>query len=209
VYEDADPRRDATFVKNGDSWNARTMEIYAGGQDDPVNEFASKTGYYLKKFLNDNLDLQDGQTVERDWIRYRYAEVVLNYAEGMNEAWGPTDDRYGLTATEALNMIRTRTAVGLSALSGLNQDDLRDAIKQERRVELAFEDHRYWDLRRWKDAELVLSQPIMGVVIGDDNTTATEVQVTDRVFESKMNFYPIPENAIIRSNGVLTQNEGW
>jgi starch-binding outer membrane protein, SusD/RagB family len=209
-YEEGDPRRDATFVKNGEIWNGRVMQIFAGGQDDPNNEFASRTGYYLKKFLNDNLDLRLGQTVIRDWVRFRYAEVVLNYAEAMNEAWGPIDDNgYGLSATDALNMVRTRAAVGLPALSGLSQSDLRDAIKHERRVELAFEDHRYWDLRRWGDAEVVLSQPIMGVVIGSDSITPSVLKVADRVFESRMNFYPIPENAIVRSNYVLTQNPGW
>lgn len=210
VYEDGDPRRDATFVKNGDSWNGRTMKIFAGGQDDPANDFASRTGYYLKKFMNDNLDLQKDQKVVRDWIRFRYAEIVLNYAEAMNEAYGPGDDNgYGLSATDALNMVRTRVAVGLPALDGLSQSQLRDAIKHERRVELAFEDHRYWDLRRWGDAEVVLSQPIMGVVIGSDSITPSVVRVADRVFESRMNFYPIPENAIVRSNYVLTQNPGW
>lgn len=210
AYEDGDPRRDATFVKNGDTWNGRTMEIFAGGQDDPANEFASRTGYYLKKFLNDNLDLQKGQTVERDWVRYRYAEIVLNYAEAMNEAYGSIDDNgYGLSALGALNMIRTRAAVGLLELSGLSQSELRDAIKHERRVELAFEDHRYWDLRRWEDAEAVLSQAINGVVVGADGVTPSVVKVADRVFESKMNLYPIPENAIIRSGNVLTQNQGW
>ena len=210
AYETGDRRRDATFVKNGDTWNGRKMEIYGGGKDDPSKEFASRTGYYLKKFMSDNLDLQKDQKVKRDWVRFRYAEIVLNYAEAMNEAWGPTDNHgYGLNATEALNMIRTRPAIKLPALSGLNQADLRTAIKHERRVELAFEDHRYWDLRRWKDAEAVLSQPIMGVVIGSDNVTPSVVKVTDRIFGSKMNFYPIPENAIIRSDNVLTQNPGW
>jgi len=210
AYEAGDPRRDATFVKNGDTWNGRTMQIYAGGQDDPAKKLTSRTGYYLKKFMNENLDLRKNQLVKRDWIRYRYAEIVLNYAEAMNEAWGPTNDNgYGLNATEAINMIRTRPAVGLPALSGLSQSELRNAIKHERRVELAFEDHRYWDLRRWKDAEAVLSQPIMGVVIGSDNVTLSVVKVTDRTFNSKMNFYPIPQNAIIRSNNVLTQNPGW
>jgi starch-binding outer membrane protein, SusD/RagB family len=209
-YEEGDPRRDATFVKNGELWNGRVMQIFAGGQDDPNNEFTSRTGYYLKKFLNDNLDLRLDQTVTRDWVRFRYAEIVLNYAEAMNEAWGPIDDNgYGLSATEALNMVRTRVAVGLPALSGLSQSELRDAIKHERRVELAFEDHRYWDLRRWGDAEEVLSQPIMGVVIGSDNITPSVVKVADRVFEPRMNFHPIPENAIVRSGGVLTQNPGW
>jgi starch-binding outer membrane protein, SusD/RagB family len=210
AYEEGDPRRDATFVKNGDSWNGRTMEIFAGGKDDPANDFASRTGYYLKKFMNDNLDLQKNQTVKRDWIRFRYAEIVLNFAEAMNEAHGPSDDNgYGLSATDALNMVRTRAAVGLPALDGLSQSQLRDAIKHERRVELAFEDHRYWDLRRWEDAEAVLSQPIMGVVIGSDNVTPSVVKVTDRTFVSKMNLYPIPQNAIIRSDNVLTQNPGW
>ncbi len=209
AYEEGDPRRDATFVKNGDSWNGRTMEIYSGGQDDPKNEFASRTGYYLKKFLNANLDLQDGQTTVRDWIRFRYSEIVLNYAEAMNEAYGPVNDNgYGLSALEALNMVRTRPAVGLSALTGLNQSELRDAIKHERRIELAFEDHRYWDLRRWKDAENVLSQSITGVVNQPDGSFETTV-VASRTYDAKMNFYPIPENAIIRSNGILSQNEGW
>ena len=81
AYEEGDPRRDATFVKNGDTWNGRTMEIFTGGQDDPAKEFASRTGYYLRKFLNDNLDLQNDQKVVRDWIRYRITSYNVCYTK--------------------------------------------------------------------------------------------------------------------------------
>ena len=113
-YENRDPRFYYTIVRNGDSWNGRTMEIYPGGTDDPSNTNASPTGYYLRKFLNENLNLTNDAAEIRSWIVFRYAEILLNFAEAMNEAYGPDDAHgYGMTAREAVNAVRARADVGM------------------------------------------------------------------------------------------------
>jgi len=213
-YKNRDPRLANTIVTNNSTWNGRTIVESAGGTDDMANTNASKTGFYLKKFLTDNLNLTQSQTVVHNWPVFRYCEVLLEYAEAMNEAYGTTNDNgYGLTALAALNKVRTRTSVAMPASTTLDQVTLRAVIKHERKIELAFENYRYWDLLRWKDAETILSQPIQGVkIIKNSNGTYTysSFNVESRVFDaSKMYYYPFPQTEINKSNGVLIQNTGW
>jgi hypothetical protein len=215
MYENLDPRFYATVVKNGDSWNQRTMEIYSGGADDPQKKNASPTGYYLKKFLNEKLNLTNDAKEIRSWIVFRYAEILLNYAEAMNEAYGPDNNNgYSMTAREAVNAVRARTDVAMPPVNVASGDKsgMRAAIKHERRIELAFEDHRYWDLRRWDDAKTILNNPVMGVnVINNGGSfTYTPFEVAKRVFVApKMNLFPIPQSEIVKTKGVLKQNTGW
>lgn len=155
AYAGLDPRFYATVLRNGDTWNGRTLEIYAGGADDPARQNASPTGYYLRKFLNENLNLTNDDKRLRSWIVFRYAEILLNFAEAMNEAYGPDDAHgYGMSARDAVDAVRARSGVGMPPVDVDPGDAaaMRTAIKHERRIELAFEDHRYWDLRRWDDA---------------------------------------------------------
>lgn len=213
-YANRDPRLDYSVVVNNSSWNGRTMEIYPSGADDPNQANASRTGYYLKKYLLPNLYLVQGETRIHNWILFRYAEVLLNYAEAMNEAYGPNNNNgNSLTALQALNMVRSRTSVAMPEVTASDKDDLRAKIKHERRIELAFEGHRYWDLLRWKDAETTLNQPIQGVRItkvADNDFTYQPFVVEQRRFDaSKMYLYPIPYTEIAKSKGVLTQNPNW
>lgn len=214
-YANRDPRLGYTIVTNNSEWNGRTIEIWQGGADDPAQTNASRTGYYLKKFLNPDLNLVEGESELRNWIIFRYAEILLNYAEAMNEAFGPDNDNgWGLTARQAVNQVRSRPGVEMPDVVAESQAEMRDKIKHERRIELAFEDHRYWDLIRWKDAEYVLNQPCLGVRAtknADDSTfTYTEVVVENRRFVApKMYFYPIPQSEVAKSGGVIEQNQGW
>ena len=208
-YNNRDPRLSYTVVTNNSTWNGRTINEAPGGTDDMAGTNASKTGYYLKKFLNDGLNLTQGQTVVHNWPVFRFGEVLLEYAEAMNEAYGPdADNGYGLTARTALNMVRARPDVAMPAVTVTSQADFRTAVKHERQIELAFEDYRYWDLLRWKDAAAVLSQPLQGVRV-----TASGYQVfnvENRVFDApKMYLYPFPQTEISKSGGVLVQNPGW
>ena len=131
----------------------------------------------------------------------------------MNEAYGPdNDNEYGLSARQAINQLRGRTGVGMPDVIAANQMEMRERIKHERRIELAFEDHRYWDLLRWKDAETVLNQPLKGIRITHTGSTFSYqmVDVENRTFHSpRMYRHPIPIFEINKSEGVLTQNEGW
>jgi hypothetical protein len=213
-YANKDPRLGYSIVTNNSTWNGRTIEIWKGGQDDFTKLNTSRTGYYLKKFLNDNLYLTQNQTVAHSWIFLRYAEVLLNYAEAMNEAYGPDNDNgYGLSARQAVNKIRKRTGVSMPDVVATNNVEMRERIKHERRIELAFEEHRYCDLIRWKDAGTVLNKTIQGVRANkntDGSYNYTTIDVESRKFDdSKMYLYPIPHSEITKTNNVVTQNANW
>lgn len=213
-YTNRDPRLYYSIVTNNSEWNGRTIETSNGGHDAATLPNASRTGYYLKKFLNDNLNLVQNGTKLRSWIVFRYAEILLDYAEAMNEAYGPDNDNgYGLTARNAVNLIRSRPGVGMPSVAGASQSEMRSKIKQERRIELAFEDHRYWDLLRWEDAEQVLNLPLTGIKAAKnpDNTFSySEFIVENRKFIApQMYIYPIPQTEISKSKGILIQNPGW
>lgn len=212
-YANRDPRLLYCVVTNNSEWNGRTMEIYPGGIDDPAKNNTSRTGYYLKKFLIEDLYLVQDEKRLHNWVMFRYGEILLNYAEAMNEAYGPDADPegYGMTARQAINMVRARNGVAMPPVEATGQSDMRLKIKHERRIELAFEDHRYWDLARWKDGE-VLNQPLKGVRVtkDEDAFNYTEFTVENRIFQApKMYLYPIPHTEIVKSNNILMQNPEW
>jgi hypothetical protein len=213
-YKNRDPRLAATVVTNASTWNDRPIDQSPGGADDMRKANTSKTGYYLKKFLKDNLNLVQGGTEYHIWVVYRYAEVLLNYAEAMLQAYGPdvAPAGFSLTAREALVQVRNSASASLPPVTTTHAAELLDAIKRERRVELAFEDHRYWDLLRWKEAEEVLNQPVQGVAISKDENGTYSYQVTnvgERVFHSRNYYLPFSRAEIVNSGGTLAQNEGY
>jgi hypothetical protein len=213
-YANRDPRLAFSIVTNNSTWNARTIDESPGGTDDMKKSNTSRTGYYLKKFLNDGLNLVQGGTQVHHWPVFRYGEVLLEYAEAMNEAYGPDNNNgYVYAARQALNMVRNRTGVAMPAVTVTGVTAFRQAVKHERRVELAFENYRYWDLLRWKDAATVLNQPVTGVSVtknGSSQFVYTPITVENRVFDAaKMYYYPFPQSEVIKSNGVLEQNAGW
>ena len=171
----------------------------------------------MKKYLTDDLVLTQSQTAMHHWVYFRYAEILLNYAEAANEVWGPdVAGTCGLTAREALNMVRNRPSVALgdidlSKFVGIDErTQMRAAVKAERRVELAFEDHRYWDLLRWKDGAS-LAETITGIKasVNGDKIKYEKIDVEPRVFEENMYRYPLPHEEVSKAGGVLVQNEGW
>ena len=150
----------------------------------------------MSKFVDQSLDMAKGNTSLRQWIHMRYAEIILNYAEALNEY----DNVANFNAiTTELDKLRNRANLRPfdTADKTLLKDkaEMRNYIKRERRLELAFEEHRFWDLRRWKDAETVLNKPVKGVRITKDNSgnyTYTTFDADSRVFEQKKYWYPIP-----------------
>jgi len=127
-----------------DKFNAVTpIECWTGGSAGPNVFLGTKTGYYLKKYVNQALDLTKGQTGAKILSVMRLGEFYLFYAEAMNEAYGPDADPmgYGMTALAAINKIRNgRTDVKMpSLLPGLTKDEFRQKLMHERRIELAFE----------------------------------------------------------------------
>lgn len=211
-YVNRDPRMAATIVYNGCEWNGVTdFDQSPGGQFDQKTNGASKTGYYLRKFLAPNLNLVEGGSTDHLWPVFRYAEVLLNYAEAMNEAYGPDADPkgYGMTARQALTEVRNSASTALPAVTAAGKADFRKAVKHERRVELAFEDHRYWDLLRWLDAEDVLNKPIKGAVVRRNNLGGYQYSFTNvenRVFHKRNYYLPFTRKEVTNSNGAITQN---
>lgn len=211
-YVNRDPRFYASILYNGASYRGRQIETFLpGGQDSKDgrdNWNASKTGYYLLKFLDDKLPIDNPWDVAgvQPWIYLRYAEVLLNYAEAQNEASGPDASVY-----DAINQIRTRA--GMPNLpAGLNQATMRDAIRRERQVELAFEEHRFYDVRRWKIAIDTENQPAYGVSITKTGSTLTfekKVALDGRKFEEKHYWLPIPRAEILSSGNKLEQNPSY
>lgn len=211
-YKNRDPRLEYTIIVNNSTFKGRQIELWTDGLDGKGKEKASKTGYYLKKYVDDNLNLLLNNTSRHCWYYFRLGEIYLNYAEAMNEAYGPLNNKYGLSAVDAVNEIRKRAGMpNLIEADYATADLLREKIRNERRVEMAFEEHRIWDVRRWRIAETTLGADLIGMEIvknGDGSFSYTPYKIEDRVFSSKMYFYPIP-NAEILKQKKLEQNPGW
>lgn len=217
-YADRDPRLAKTIVVNNSTFGklANTVELWKGGLNAKPRDRASKTGYYLRKYMNEALDLQLNETSTKQWVFFRLSEIYLNYAEAMNEAYGPDLAGPGtltVTARTALNSVRTRAAVGLSAIpAGSTKAEMSTTIRRERRVELAFEGHRFFDVRRWMIGNTAIGGPLTGVDIvknADGTFTYTPVVVENRIWNDKLYYYPIPQAEINKSGGVIVQNKGW
>lgn len=213
-YANRDPRLAASILYNGASFRGRNVETYLPGgkdsKDGNENWNTSKTGYYTRKFQNDNYPINNPWDVAgfQPWIYMRYAEVLLNYAEAQNEAVGPDGSVYN-----AVNQVRQRQSVNMPALPlNLSQADMRTRIRNERRVELAFEEHRFYDVRRWKIANTTENVPAYGIDVtktGNTLTYARKVALTGRSFANKNYWLPIPRAEIQASNNKITQNEGY
>jgi hypothetical protein len=186
-----------------------SIETFDGGICRPGGTITqTRTGYYLRKFMG-NFETQTAYSNQyHDFVYFRYAEVLLNFAEARNEFSGPDAEVYS-----ALHKIRKRAQLSPYTLDlGISKDSMRQVIRNERRKELAFEEHRYWDIRRWKIAGQVYNKPLHGIKIIKNSLgelVYTEMPViTTKFDESKMYFYPIPYNEVA-SNKNMTQNPGW
>ena len=163
------------------------------------------------KYMNETVSLSPTNPIKKPhhFILFRYAETLLNYAEAMNELGGPDytsdADELPMSARTALNMVRS--AANMPNITD-NGDDFTTRLRNERRIELAFEDHRFWDIRRWMIGDVV--KDIYGVKITKKGSkySYTPVKIQTRVWEEKMNLYPIAQSEIYK-NGNLTQNDGW
>lgn len=210
-YLNRDPRLNQFIVYNGAIFKtgtlSRPVETFDGGLDNvQTNLNSTKTGYYLRKFLNEGAtyNIPSPASVRRPWVIFRYAEALLNYAEALNEAVGPGSEVYN-----AVNQVRTRSGMP-TLIAGLSQSAMRDKIRNERRVELCFEEHRFFDVRRWKLGETFFNGPIRGIKITKNGTafTYTPFVVENRFFTAKNNLYPIAQVELDRAPA-LGQNLGY
>lgn len=204
-FENRDARLGATILMNMAPFKGKKVATYPEGADASPNPNATKTGYYLRKFLNEDVNIQTGGSSSGHVVPlFRLAEIYLNYAEALNEC-DPTNPDIALY----LNKVRNRAS--LPNVSALSQEQMRAVIQHERRVELAFEEHRSWDVRRWKIASSTLGAPLMGVQIERKplgGYTYMPVKVEQRVFQPKMYWYPIPQSEVLKLKQ-WKQNNGW
>lgn len=219
-YVNRDPRLERTVFLNGSNWLKRRVETFDGGKDRGAVAGAiyTRTGYYLKKFLGNNENEDAYRNYNHHYQIFRYAEILLNYAEAVNES-DPANDTEIVSGLIALRK-RAGIKAGTDNRYGLpvtySQELMRRIIRNERRIELAFEEHRFWDIRRWKisaagDGDAVMTKPVRGVRIIKQTDGTLEYRyedVVNSVFEKRMYWYPIPRNELY-GNSNLVQNEGW
>ena len=196
-YRGRDPRLAFTILSNMTKFNGRPVECWTGGRDGKGVPRATKTGQYLLKYIDPELNLLEGRTSVHTWVLIRLAEVYLNYIEALNE-YQPAHSDIKIY----YDKIRRREGIKMPELpDGLDQDAVRQKIRHERRIELAFEDHRLWDARRWMIAadnekgKGVLNIPLRGLEILNRGgvPSYTPIEIEKRNFEPKMYLYPIPQ----------------
>ena len=211
-YEGLDPRFALTVVKNGDQWPSngsqkRTIETFIGGFNSAPKYGATPTGYYLRKYVDGScVTTADNQTSRRHtWIIFRLGEFYLDYAEAVFNATGSANDAtYGMTANEAINVLRSRSDIQMPKFTE-DGDAWVERYERERLVELAFENHRFWDVRRWKKGPQYFSSVDVASISSSLKLTRSTV---NRKWDDKFYFYPIPQSEL-KKNPNLVQNPGW
>ena len=212
-YANRDPRLSLYIVYNGSTMKGQTITTGVGGgvnAKDSLNT-STRTGYYIRKLLREDVNTNpSSSTTQEHYEAYmRYTELFLIYAEAANEAWGP-DGKGGnsFSAREVVAAIRERAGINqpdnyLASISG--KDEMREIIRNERRLELCFEGFRFWDLRRWKSG---LTEPAKGVNINKSGQFEY-VNVEQRIYDNNyMHYGPLPSTELLKFNALI-QNKGW
>lgn len=193
-YENRDPRLGYTILWEDALFAGKPYKPQTGSAN------ATRTGYTFRKYINPDNDgcTRPGWT---NFIYMRYAEILLSYAEAQNEVSGPDQSVY-----DAVNQIRQRPSVEMPPLpAGLTKEQMREAIRQERRIEFAFEGIRLLDTRHWRITEEVVKKPVYGAV-----KDGKHIFVEQRKFNPEKDYlWAIPLNEINLSKGVLVQNPGY
>jgi hypothetical protein len=212
-YKDRDPRLAQTIFYQGMMWGRadkeerRAIDVRYNSDADKGVDYTSAmggtyTGYYLKKYVN-NISCKEPATYPHAWMIFRYGEILLNAAEAYNEAEGPAK------AYSYINEVRARA--GMPAYADMSQSELRERIRNERRIELAFEDHRFWDVRRWKIADTT-QRELYGVKIekqADGTFNFYKNLYETRNWRDCMYLYPIPQSELYKNTNLNPQNAGW
>ena len=217
-YANRDARLAMTVAVNGEQWPNETLETFIGGANALPITYATPTGYYLKKYVNKSLTIGalNATTERHHWVIFRLAEFYLNYAEAMLNYTGSgyeTSSGLSMTAAAALNVVRAR-AKQPNLAAGLDANQFKERLQNERFVELAFEGHRFYDLRRWKVAgeqkyRTIKSMRITKNADGTFTYTPQSDTSTRSYWDDKMYLFPLAQSEILKSGGALTQNPGW
>lgn len=219
-YANLDPRFSLTVARNGDTWplvspyNQHPLQTYHGGRNGQPQSNATKTGYYLKKYLDGtrNITTANPNTSYHSWIIYRLGEFYLNYAEAMfnymdRDATATADGILDMSANDAINVLRGRSGINMPLFGPeTNGDAWEERYIRERMVELAFEGHRFWDVRRWKKGAKYFTE-IKTINVSSDGTVSRGASIT-RLWNERNNLYPIPFEEIVKAKN-LVQNPGW
>lgn len=218
MYDNRDPRLEYTVLHNGSRWLNSALATYIGGRSNPTGttETTTKTSYYLRKFMGKFEDKDRYEGVLRNWVLFRYAEILLNYAEAKNE--------YDLATSKTTADARVIGYIrDLRQRAGIDGDDgtygiagnatcleMRELIRNERRIEMAFEEQRFWDIRRWKTADEIFSRPLRGLalVMRAGNIQLEHIDVLDAKFDANRYLYPIPYTEV-NKNSNMVQNPDW
>jgi len=217
-YTGRDPRLALYIIFNGSAAGPSGTTIYTAEDGNDNNalgrtETSTRTGYYMKKLLrqsaNPNPSAENSQSRFKAYIRY--TEILLGYAEAANEAWGPTGTgTHGYSAYDVIKAIRARAGIteGDQYLEDIkaDKDAMRVLIQNERRIELCFEGHRFWDLRRWNIWNDKMIEPARGMRISGGVYTVFDVE--ERKYEDFMRHAPIPYSEWLKFDK-LVQNKGW
>jgi hypothetical protein len=218
-YLGRDDRLSLFINYNGLNFRGRNIDTRIGEKDNNPQAAVDRTtatGYYLRKFLNTT---NTGAT-RRTYVYFRYAEILLNYAEALNETMASPP----MGVYDAINSVRRRgitpATAGLAALQSTNmngngyvpatRDAMRLRIQNERRVELCFEEHRFFDVRRWKLGEQFFNKPVSGVKITGSVApfTYSYFVVQNRTFSDKMYRFPFSQLQLAKAPA-LKQNPNW
>ena len=214
-YTGRDPRLAEYVLYNGVTYNgAQIITGTYSADNNGLNKISTstRTGYYLRKLLRDDCNANpSSQNPQKHYPVYiRYTEIFLAYAEAANEAWGPKGaGSNGFSAYDVIKALHDRAGVGndyLDSISG-DKDKMRELIRNERRIELCFENKRFWDMRRW---ELDLNETAMGMKIDQVGGALqyTKIEVEPRNYAAHMYYGPIPETEVLKWSN-LDQNKGW
>ena len=214
-YAGRDPRLAEYVLYNGVTYNG--TQIITGtysSDNNGLNKISTstRTGYYLRKLLRDDCNANpSAQNPQYHYPVYiRYTEIFLAYAEAANEAFGPTGKGdLGYSAYDVIKALHDRAGVGNDYLDSIqgDQDKMRELIRNERRIELCFENKRFWDMRRWK---LDLTETAKGMKIDQAGGALqyTVIDVEPRSYTDHMYYGPIPETEVLKWSN-LDQNKGW
>ena len=215
-YANRDPRFYRTVLANGMDFKGSQIEVFEGGKDfNEIYAGGTPTGYFLRKYIQEETSFVPDNTVTKKhhWVIYRYAETLLTYAESMACAFPNnveyTDATFSHSALWALNQVRANA--NMPAIEACSQEEFMEHLRNEWRVEFAFEDHRFWDVRRWKIADET-QRELNGVKVvkQHDGTLAFyKIQYENRTWKDCMYLYPIPQNELFKNTNLNPQNQGW
>jgi hypothetical protein len=214
-YQARDPRFAKTVMYDGAAFKNSTIETFVGGQDDaPIANGGTPTGYFLRKYVQETTSFDPGLYLSNKhfWVIFKYGEILLNSAEAMVEAFNDpnyTDGDFTKSASWALNEVRR--SVPMPEVKIADKDAFIIRLRNERRVELAFEDHRFWDIRRW-EIGTETQKELYGVRIvdaGNGERTYRKFLYETRFWNNRMNLYPIPQAELHKNANLNPQNAGW